>query len=296
MIEDVKPPEVKAQEPKPKKRLLAELPEPKKLMSGLIILVVLALVIKFWPSIVVGIFGDYSQKNPSDMGPIIFGLFGVIAVLVLVIAGVWSCRGIWWPFMRASWTGNSVLGGFSKNKRLTFLTPKEINWNHIRIDGESTIDVDPDSVYISPNKVPFMAFIPDHARTLDPRGLVLNSKKDLSLDINTLDNIGTLNLIKGMKKMTNPLGSLLNSGVLWIMMAGGILFLVMWPYFSAQMDASAKVGMAQTAVLQCNQELVAHGLPPVGVALAEPTTSTTLPSNAARPNAGITTNPNDIGK
>lgn len=276
---------------KRKKTFLDNVPEPKKIISVLLIALVFGVIIKFWPALIVGLLGDYSQKSPQDVSPIIFALFGVIAILILLLAGVWSCRGIWWPFMRASWTNSIILMGFSKNKIISFIVPKEINWNHIRIDDESTIDPDPESRYTAPNKVPVLPFIPDHAKTIDPRGIVLNADKDLSIDINTLDNIGTLNLIKGMKKMTNPLGSMINSGIVWLLIAGGVLFFVMWPYFSAQMDQSGKVSTYQNSLLECNQRLVASGQQPVGI---QPPTTTTLPKNIAQPSAGIVNNPNNI--
>jgi hypothetical protein len=280
---------------KPKRKPMDGLPEPKKILSALLLVGILAVVIKFWPLIIVSVFGDYSQKNAQDLSPVLFALFGVIAVLVLLLISVWNVRGIWWPFLRASWTNSIVLMAFTKNKLISFVIPKEVNWNHIRIDGESTIDPDPESRYTAPNKVPVLPFIPDHAKTFDPRALILNSQKDLSIDINTLDNIGTLNLIKGMKKMTNPLGSLMNSGILWVGGAILILLLVMWPQFSQQMDNSSKVSQAQSVLLQCNQALVANGIKPVGIDMPTPSTTTTLPQNVAVPGGQVKSNPNSIG-
>lgn len=290
-IVETKPTETKIEEVKQpeKKRITDNIPTPQKILSMMLLAVIIGVVVKFWPTIITSVFGDFSQKNPTDVSPMIFVLFAIIGILLILIMGVWSVRGIWWPFMVASWTNNIVLMAFTKNKMISFIRPKEVNWNHIRIDADSTIDSDPNSRYTAPNKVPVLPFIPDHARTLDPRALVLDSKRDLSIDINTLDNIGTLNYIKGMKKMTNPLSSFLNSGMLWIVAAIACLMLVMWPYFTQQMDQSNKVSAMQNTVLQCNQQLVAHGITPIGLEATTTTTATTIPNNMAKPSGGVTT-------
>jgi hypothetical protein len=274
----------------PRRRFLDFLPDPKKVLSLIMIGILIGLLVKFWPFIIVSIFGDFSQRNPTDVSPVIFALFAVIALLVVMLLGVWNCRGVWWPFWIASWTNGVIYMGFTKNKLISFVRPKEINWNHTRLDGESTIDVDPNSRYTAPNRVPVYPFIPDYAKTFDPREVVLNKQYDLSIDINTLDNIGTLNYIKGIKKMTNPLSSFLSGGMLWLLIAAGVLFLVMWPYFTQQMNNSNQIASMQSGLLQCNQELVAHGLTPAGVQTTT-TVATTLPANVAQPGGSVKTIP-----
>jgi hypothetical protein len=278
-------------------RMLDSLPEPTKVISLLILVGAFGVVFKYWPMIITSLIGDYTQRNPQDVSPILYGLFGIVAILTLLLMGVWGCRGIWWPFVRAGWTNSVVLAMFTKNKRVSFKVPKEVNWNHIKLDKDSTIDQDPDSWYTSPSKVPMAIAIPDHAKTLDPRGFVINQGKDLSIDINTMDNAMTLSELKGMKKMSNPMSTLLSGPVPWILLGGLVLFLVLWPHFSEQMDQSSKINAYQATILQCNQELVAHSLQPIGVVVATSTT-TTLAPNVAKPATSVSNNnnPNNIGK
>ena len=273
-----------------KKKPLSNLPEPKKILSLALITVIGLVIIKFWPVIVFWVLGDYSQKNPTDVGPVIVVMAAVIGVLFLLLVGIWSVRGIWWPFLRASLTNNIVMAAFTKNKILSFVVPKDINWNHIKIDNDTIIDPDPDSRYTAPNKVPVLPFIPDYAKTIDPRSLLLGNKKDYGIDITTLGQVGRINRLIGYEKARNPLSAMISSGLFWLLMAGGILFLVMWPYFSQQMDQTSKVSGLQDKVLQCNQRLITNNLQPIGVDLSTPTT-TQPTAKPAEPTTGVTSKP-----
>jgi hypothetical protein len=277
---DLKVEPVKVEEKKPRK---LKLPTPMQIILGWLVILIFGVSFKYWGVFIRWVVEGYPVSEVTTWLQVVSLVCFAFLVLFLF---VFQYREAWFPFMIAGFKRYPVYVAFTKNKQMKFIVPKEVTWNHIKIDNETTLEPDPNAYYDAPSKVKGALFVPEFAKLLNIRDLL--EGKDMNIDITAYQQYAELHAQQMLSKYRNAWSSF--QPFIFPLIILITLLVALYPTFEKRISQDGAIAGYQSQIYQCNSRLVANGLTPVNMDSQSATTTTTLKSNTqqpAQPNTGV---------
>jgi hypothetical protein len=233
-----------------------KLPEPKKIISLILVVAFGTYLFHYWGAVVMWMLEYYMM--PKD---VIISYLQVSAGLALVffvlLVLIYSRTGeVTMPFLIASFLNKPIIPMLTKNRQCRFVVPKEVHFDTWTINDESAIEPNPDGIIIGPNKIPIMFAIPECGKGLDIRGMLAG--RTFNLDVTAYKQYAKFHEQKAWAKAQNFVSNFTPYIIPLIILI--TVLAVVYPTFEKRMTQDGAVADMSNRLTECHLQLADHGI------------------------------------
>lgn len=237
-------------------KLLQKIPTPTAVISGVMILIVLGVFIKFLPLIGDTIAEEWVKYSSSSRDLFLTSMgvnFVLVALLAVIFLFARQPIKVW---IKSGILNKPILQLYTKNRTETFIVPKEVDSDMWTIDDRMAVVPDPDAIVIGPHNRPIMMGVPEVGFGFNPRHIL--EGRDIGIDMTVIRQYGE----KHEQKMFQAMRS--GSDVLMKFLPWLVVILVMGaifgPFFWNKMGDINESSRWRNEYETCRIEMIDAGM------------------------------------
>lgn len=240
--------------------MLENLPHPLGVITGLILLYVFFDVVRKLPLIWYALIENYNLSAPLVVNTFIFSaILNIILIVFIMLTILFSGRMVL-VWMKAAIMRRPILALNTKNRTKEFIIPKKVTYSMWDIDDDNAVLVDPEAIFMGPNKVSIMEGVPELGVGVNVRNLIKGMP--INVDMSSVKMYAKAYENRAREAMRTGSDAIAKFFPWMIILV--IIGLIFYPLADRRMDQTNVIQGMQNDIVQCKMTLAENGILPPG--------------------------------